>query len=82
VKVTTDNLPGRHFDGTVTRFTYALDTASRTMLVEVMPANPDLALRPGMLVTARIGIEHKESARAHAGGVVGDGEGECVRVHG
>jgi membrane fusion protein, multidrug efflux system len=63
VKVTTENLPGRHFDGNVTRFTYALDTASRTMLVEVMLDNPDLALRPGMLVTARIGIEHKERAR-------------------
>jgi membrane fusion protein (multidrug efflux system) len=62
VKVTTDNLPGTHFDGKVTRFTYALDAASRTMLVEVMLDNPDLALRPGMLVTAKIGIEHKENA--------------------
>ena len=63
VKVTTDNLPGRHFDGKVTRFTYALDAASRTMLAEVMLDNPDLSLRPGMLVTARMGIERKESAR-------------------
>jgi membrane fusion protein (multidrug efflux system) len=62
VLVTTDNLPGTHFDGKVTRFTYALDAASRTMLAEVMLDNPDLTLRPGMLVTARIGIEHKESA--------------------
>jgi membrane fusion protein (multidrug efflux system) len=63
VLVTTDNLPGMHFDGKVTRFTYALDAASRTMLTEVMLDNPQLALRPGMLVTARISIEHKESAR-------------------
>jgi membrane fusion protein, multidrug efflux system len=63
VLVTTDNLPGMHFDGKVTRFTYALDAASRTMLTEVMLDNPQLALRPGMLVTARMGIEHKESAR-------------------
>jgi membrane fusion protein (multidrug efflux system) len=62
VLVTTDNLAGRHFDGQVTRFTYALDAVSRTMLAEVMLDNPDLALRPGMLVTAKIGIEHKESA--------------------
>jgi membrane fusion protein, multidrug efflux system len=62
VLVTTDNLPGTHFDGKVTRFNYALDAASRTMLAEVMLDNPDLALRPGMLVTARIGIEHKEGA--------------------
>jgi membrane fusion protein, multidrug efflux system len=62
VLVTTDNLPGTHFDGKVTRFTYALDAASRTMLAEVILDNPNLALRPGMLVTAKIGIEHKESA--------------------
>ena len=62
VLVTTDNLPGMHFDGKVSRFAYALDAASRTMLTEVMLDNPQLALRPGMLVTARMGIEHKESA--------------------
>lgn len=62
VLVTTENLPGMHFDGKVTRFTYALDAASRTMLTEVMLDNPQLALRPGMLVNARLGIEHKESA--------------------
>src|SRR5712664_298455 len=62
VRVTTDNLPGMQFDGKVTRFTYALDAASRTMLSEVILDNPQLALRPGMLVTARIGIQHKEGA--------------------
>jgi RND family efflux transporter MFP subunit len=62
VLVTTENLPGMHFDGKVTRFTYALDAASRTMLTEVMLDNPQLALRPGMLVNARMGIEHKEGA--------------------
>jgi membrane fusion protein, multidrug efflux system len=62
VLVTTDNLPGMQFEGKVTRFTYALDAASRTMLTEVMLDNPQLALRPGMLVTAKMDIEHKESA--------------------
>ncbi len=62
VQVTTENLPGMHFDGKVTRFAYALDAVSRTMLAEVMLDNPELRLRPGMLVTARMGIEHKESA--------------------
>src|SRR5882757_9292612 len=62
VLVTTENLPGTHFDGKVSRFAYALDAASRTMLAEVILDNPQLALRPGMLVTARIGIEHKENA--------------------
>jgi membrane fusion protein (multidrug efflux system) len=30
--------------------------------VEAILGNPDLALRPGMLVTVRLGIEHKERA--------------------
>jgi membrane fusion protein, multidrug efflux system len=62
VTVTTDNLPGRHFDGQVTRFTYALDTTNRTMLAEAILQNHDLALRPGMLVTVSLGIERKEHA--------------------
>jgi membrane fusion protein (multidrug efflux system) len=62
VHVTTDNLPGRQFDGQVTRFTYALDPNNRTMLVEAILKNPDLALRPAMLVTVKLGIEHKEQA--------------------
>lgn len=62
VRVTTDNLPGRQFDGQVTRFTYALDPNNRTMLVEAILKNPDLALRPGMLVTVKLGIERKEQA--------------------
>ncbi len=62
VRVTTDNLPGRQFDGKVTRFTYALDTTNRTMLAEAILQNQDLALRPGMLVTVKLGIERKEQA--------------------
>ena len=61
VLVTTENLPGARFDGKVTRFSYALDMGSRTMLAEVILENPALALRPGMLVTAKIGIERKDS---------------------
>jgi membrane fusion protein (multidrug efflux system) len=62
VSVTSENLPGKTFEGAVARFTYALDPASRTMLAEVSLDNPDLLLRPGMLVTAKIGIEQREQA--------------------
>jgi membrane fusion protein, multidrug efflux system len=61
VLVTTQNLPGKRFEGTVARFTYALDLSSRTMLAEVMLDNAGLELRPGMLVTAQLGIERKEN---------------------
>jgi RND family efflux transporter MFP subunit len=62
VSVTSENVPGKTFDGKVARFTYALDMASRTMLAEVSLDNPELLLRPGMLVTAKLGIERREQA--------------------
>lgn len=39
---------GEHFTGTVARFTNALDTATRTMQVEIDVPNPNYHLRPGM----------------------------------
>jgi len=62
VKVNVDGLPGRAFDGRVTRFSYALDEASKTMLAEVELPNPKLELRPGMYAIVKIGIERKEDA--------------------
>ncbi len=62
VKVSVDGLPGRNFEGKVTRFSYALDEASKTMLAEVELPNPKLELRPGMYAIVKIGIERKEDA--------------------
>src|SRR5438552_1728187 len=62
VKVTVDGLPGRGFDGKVTRFSYTLDEASKTMLAEIELPNPKLELRPGMYAIVKIGIERKEDA--------------------
>src|SRR5688572_4551917 len=47
VKVTVEGLPGRAFDGSVSRFSQALDDATKTMLVEIDLANPKHELRPG-----------------------------------
>ena len=60
IRWTTDDYPGQHFDGTVTRAYWALDKATKTMLTETQMANPGMKLRPGMLVNARIGIEKKD----------------------
>jgi membrane fusion protein (multidrug efflux system) len=60
VKLTVEGLAGRSFEGKVTRFSYALDQASKTMLVETELSNPKLELRPGMYATVKIGIERKE----------------------
>ena len=62
VKVSVDGLPGRIFDGKITRFSYTLDEATKTMLAEIELPNPKLEIRPGMYATVRIGIERKEDA--------------------
>ena len=62
VKVTVDGLPGRNFDGKVTRFSYTLDETTKTMLAEIELPNPKLELRPGMYAIVKIGIERKEDA--------------------
>jgi membrane fusion protein, multidrug efflux system len=62
VKVTVDGLPGRSFDGNVTRFSYTLDEASKTMLAEIELPNSKLELRPGMFATVKLTVEHKANA--------------------
>ncbi len=59
VEVSLDELPGRAFQGSVTRFAYALDEASKTMTAEAEIANPKSELRPGMYARARIVMERK-----------------------
>src|SRR5438552_728510 len=60
--VTVEGLPGRNFDGKITRFSYTLDEATKTMLAEIELPNPKLELRPGMYAIVRIGLERKEDA--------------------
>jgi membrane fusion protein (multidrug efflux system) len=62
VKVTVSELPGRTFQGTITRVSYALDESTRTMATEIEISNPDLALRPGMWATVEIELQKKENA--------------------
>ncbi len=62
VKVLVEELPGRTFEGGVTRFSQALDDASKTMLVEIDLENPKHELRPGMFATVKIGVEKHADA--------------------
>src|SRR5438876_9191964 len=62
VKMTVDGLPGRNFEGRITRFSYTLDEATKTMLAEVELPNPKLELRPGMYAIVKINIERKKDA--------------------
>jgi RND family efflux transporter MFP subunit len=53
---------GKTFAGTISRFTRKVETATRTMEVEVEVPNPGLVLIPGMYASAGLKLEHRERA--------------------
>lgn len=57
VKFTVEGLNGKNFEAKVSRLSYALDDATKTMLVEADLPNADLALRPGMYASIKVGLE-------------------------
>jgi membrane fusion protein, multidrug efflux system len=61
-QLTLEELPGRTFPGTVTRFAHALDEATKTMLAEIEMPNPSGDLRPGAYATVRLEVERKPDA--------------------
>jgi membrane fusion protein (multidrug efflux system) len=64
VKLTVEGLAGKTFETKISRISYALDDATKTMLVEADLPNPDLALRPGMYATIKVGVEtHTDALR-------------------
>jgi RND family efflux transporter MFP subunit len=62
VKLTVEGLAGKTFEAQVSRFTYALDDATKTMLVEADLPNPELLLRPSMYAIIRVGLEKHNDA--------------------
>jgi RND family efflux transporter MFP subunit len=60
--VTTDAYPGRMFTGGITRIAPLLKESSRQARVEVDVPNPDLLLRPGMFIRARVEFARHENA--------------------
>jgi membrane fusion protein (multidrug efflux system) len=62
VLVTVVELPGRTFSGSVTRFAFALDEATKTMLTEIELPNPRGDLRPGMYASVQLQVERKQDA--------------------
>lgn len=61
-KVMVEELPASKFEGTIKRFSHALDEATKTMLAEIELPNPDGVLRPGMYANVRITVERKPDA--------------------
>jgi membrane fusion protein (multidrug efflux system) len=60
--LTVEELTGRTFRGTVTRFAHALDEATKTMLTEIELPNTAGDLRPGMYASVRLEVERKVGA--------------------
>ncbi len=60
--VSVREIPGRTFEGKVTRIAYALDDSTKTMATEIEIPNGDGALRPGMYASVKIGLERKTGA--------------------
>ncbi|MEP6715933.1 MAG: efflux RND transporter periplasmic adaptor subunit, partial [Terriglobia bacterium] len=61
-ELTLDELPGRHFSGTIARTSGSIDPASRTLLTEVDVANPNGDLLPGAFVTVHLKLGGRTSA--------------------
>lgn len=71
VRIAVEGLPGRSFETKVSRMSYALDEATRTMLVEADLPNSNLELRPGMYAQIRLGVEeHADAMRIPVGALV------------
>ena len=62
VRVIIEEIPNAKFDGSITRFSNALEDTTRTMLAEIELANPQRILRPGMYANVRIVMETKPNA--------------------
>jgi RND family efflux transporter MFP subunit len=60
--VRTQSLPGREFAGAVTRTSWSLDAATRTLHTEVDIPNPEATLRPGMYAVVSIDLAVHENA--------------------
>jgi len=70
--ITAYELNGKQFKGTIIGHPAALDTASRTMLVEVDLPNTDHALLPGMYAKMDITVDATAAQGAEVGNMVRD----------
>ncbi|MDG5816673.1 efflux RND transporter periplasmic adaptor subunit [Chitinispirillales bacterium ANBcel5] len=61
-EVTVDALPGRVFEGEVSRVAPLFQTSSRTATVEVAVPNDSLLLKPGMFARLAVTMEQNDSA--------------------
>jgi RND family efflux transporter MFP subunit len=79
---TTDEFPGRKFQGKIARTSRAIDPSSRTLRVEVDIQNPDLLLMPGMYMQVTLQLIHKKFLEVPASALMFRSAGPQVAVVG
>jgi membrane fusion protein (multidrug efflux system) len=70
VRVRTDALPGRDFEGKVTAINSMVDTVTRNVGLQATLQNPDHALRPGMFVKVDVILPQKSKTIVIPGSAV------------
>jgi len=81
VRVTSDAFPGRSFTARVTTVEPRVSQDSRNIWVQATLANPDRALRPGMYITAALGLAPLEGALVvPATAIMTSAQGDSVMV--
>jgi RND family efflux transporter MFP subunit len=79
-QISAGELPGRIFEGTVTRTSRSADPKARTLLVEIDLANDDSALVPGIYVQVAFNVQAKASVQVPASAMLFRGGGPQVAV--
>jgi RND family efflux transporter MFP subunit len=79
-QISAGELPGRIFEGTVTRTSRSADPKARTLLVEVDLRNDDSALVPGIYVQVAFNVQAKASVQVPASAMLFRGGGPQVAV--
>jgi len=62
LKITSEDMPGKIFTGTVNAFDSVVDETTRNIQVQATLPNPDGKLRPGMFVNVEVGLGANRSA--------------------
>src|SRR5919106_3097848 len=70
VRVTTDALPDRVFDGKLTAINSMVDSSTRNISLQATLENPDHALRPGMFAKAEVTLPEKHKALVLPGSAI------------
>lgn len=79
--VRVDAFPGKTFTGHVTKFSQAVDLATRTMPVEIDIPNPDHLLRPGMFSSVSLIVgQQKDAITLPTQALLHDDQGSYVYI--